>query len=115
MLLDMQNTVQKTNLREAILLHKDVNRQLADYCQAAAHVLRMAQPKVIADSDTFPDNVSVQYDYQTLRLLAVIRSNARSLLHERKQCETAFEASDEDCVFAQAQLSEFMEAHKPNS
>lgn len=68
-LLDMHKYEQQ-NLREAMLLHKEVSRQLADYCQAAAHVLRMSQPKVCTNSSSFPDAVRVCHSYQTLRLLA---------------------------------------------
>lgn len=108
----MQNNEQKTSLREAMLLHKDVSKQLANYCQAAAHVLRMAQPQVTHNS-AFPDDVRVQYDYQTLRLLAGIRSNARALLAAYRQCSAAFCVADAQCVGAQAQLSETMQSLKP--
>ena len=104
----------KMNLREAMLLHKDFSIQLANYCQAAAHVLRMAQPKVSSNSSPFPDDVSVKYDYQTLRLLAGIRSNARALLKAHDSCAAAFDVASDECVCAQAQLSEIMESLKAN-
>ena len=110
-LLDMQKH-EKQNLREAMLLHKDVSRQLANYCQAAAHVLRMAQPRV-THSSAFPDDVQVQHSYHTLRLLAAIRRNALMLLAADEKYAAAYDVASEDCVLCQAQMSELLESLQP--
>ena len=104
---------EKQNLREAMLLHKDVSTLLADYCQAAAHVLRMSLPQVVTDSSTFPSGVQVRYSYQTLRLLAGIRSKAVELLAENSACAAAYDTASKECVSCQAQLSEYLETLKP--
>lgn len=96
-----------------MLLHKEVSTQLADYFQAAAHVLRMSLPQVVTDSSTFPSGVQVQHSYQTLRLLARIRSKAIALLAENNVCSAAYDTASEDCVASQAQLSEYLSTLKP--
>lgn len=106
---------EQQNLREAMLLHKEVSRQLADYCQAAAHVLRMSQPKVCTDSSAFPDAVRVCHSYQTLRLLASIRSNVAALLAADEAYAAAYNITSEDCVPCQAQLSEMLELFNPKN
>lgn len=101
-----------------MLLHKQTSELLADYCEAAAHVLRMAIPKAFGN---VPGDMTVGYDYKTMRLLAAVRANIRraclaahgtDLQFVRQRQSHVFDVSDYDNTPKRLFLIDLIEQHK---